>query len=64
MPAFLSRLPALAVVCGTALLGWSLGGVSSLARREAVAPQRPLPREHFVVDRDRHWHDHSKDREL
>jgi hypothetical protein len=64
MPALHSRLPALAVVCGAALLGWSLGGVSTLDRLEAATPQRPLPREHFVVDRDRHWHDHSKDREL
>jgi hypothetical protein len=64
MPAFLSRLPALAVLCGAALLGWSLGGVSSLDRLEAAAPQRPLPREHFVVDRHRQGHDHPKGREL
>jgi hypothetical protein len=52
------RLPTVAVVCGAALLGWSLGGVASTGRTlQAVAPQ-VAPHTHLVSERDHPCHDH------
>jgi hypothetical protein len=52
------RLPTVAVVCGAALLGWSLGGVASTGRDlQALAP-RTATHAHLVADRDHPCHGH------
>jgi hypothetical protein len=51
----LSRLPALAVVCGAALFGWSLGGVSSVDRQ---LTQTRESQPHFVSEHASPCHGH------
>jgi hypothetical protein len=46
------RLTVVAVLAGAALLGWAMGGVSSVGQRlQAASPQPRLER--FVTDRHR-----------
>ena len=65
MPTFsLSRLPAVAALCGAALLGWSLGGVATVDRDlQAVIPQTER-HGRLVLERDPGRHERRGHGEL
>ena len=66
MPSLLlPRLPTAAVLCGAALLGWSLDGVASVDAALRAAPTQVQDRPgHLVSDREARRHVRADRREL
>jgi hypothetical protein len=52
------RLPIAAVLCGTALIGWSLGGVASTGRELAAVSTQVTTRHVVFEERDHGCPDH------